>query len=212
MLPLRPILGATVALFLTACAPGRLADLKDVGKLSLGTGIGLSVDAQLGALTHPSLGFAQKQGAIGYDGRESDDFFYSARVSFPQSIFTARAEGAGILEALNSTGWVVSYKQPSLQKALEEADKFLSRKPPREFGQIIDGRTYGGTQRTGHWLPIPGRTDAGPYFTYNALTDFNAGLMVGPFAGRAGVNPLELVDLLLGFVSLDIAGDDPDEE
>jgi len=208
----RPILGSLLALSLTACAPGRLADLRDIGRLSLGTGLGLSADAQLGVLTHPSLGSGSAQGGVGFETREADSYFYTARVSFPMSIFDARAEGAGILEALNSTGWTVSYKVPTLQRGLEEADTPLDRREPREFQQEIDGRVYGGSQRTGHWLPIPGSKDAGPYFTFNAITDFNAGAMVGPFAGRVGVNPLEVVDLLLGFVGLDIACDDPEEE
>jgi len=208
---LRPILASSLMLFLTACAPGRFADLKDTARLSIGGGLGLSLDAQLGALSHPSFGLNASEAGFGLDSRESDVCFYVARVSFPQSIAAARADGAGILEALNSTGWRVSYKVTSVQRGLEEVDTPLDRIPPAEFQQTINGHTYGGDERTGHWLPIPGPNDVGPYFTFHSLTDFNVGGMVGPFSARVGINPLEFVDFLLGFAGLDIAGDDPED-
>ncbi len=47
------VLLAMLLLAATGCAPGRMADLRDSGRLSLGLGLGLSADAKLGTLTHP---------------------------------------------------------------------------------------------------------------------------------------------------------------
>jgi len=42
------------------------------------------------------------------------------------------------------------------------------------------------------------------------LADLSAGAVIGIISARVVINPLELVDLGLGFVGLDIGGDDPE--
>ncbi len=42
--------------------------------------------------------------------------------------------------------------------------------------------------------------------------DFEAGATLGIVSARAGINPLEIIDFLLGFVGVDIAKDDPEKE
>jgi len=52
-------------------SPGRLADLRDCGRFSVGAGPGLLVDAELGWLSHPSVGAMARTQRIGIDTRDN---------------------------------------------------------------------------------------------------------------------------------------------
>jgi hypothetical protein len=52
-------------------SPGRLADLKDCGRASVGIGSGLLVDVELGCLTKPSFGGVARTRRVGIDSRDS---------------------------------------------------------------------------------------------------------------------------------------------
>ncbi|MCH6562406.1 MAG: hypothetical protein IH800_08325, partial [Myxococcales bacterium] len=54
------------------CAPGRVADLKDSGRIGIGLGFGLSLDARLGDLTHPALGLLSVSAMLGFESRDID--------------------------------------------------------------------------------------------------------------------------------------------
>jgi hypothetical protein len=56
-------------------------------------------------------------------------------------------------------------------------------------------------------LPYAGEQPTNSVF--HAITDLEIGLTMGIVSVRVGVNPLEFLDFLLGFVGLDIASDDP---
>jgi hypothetical protein len=193
-----------------ACAPGRLADLCDVAELSVGSGRGFSVDATLGALSQPSLGFyGAKTVAFGVEGRDVEGFIVDSSLTFPYSVVYALEQGSGFFEALNFTGWHTSYAVTALQRGFEEADRPLEPRAPREFQQRIGGHFYGGATRGGRWLPLRSAADRfSPRLRFGDLTRFELGGHLGIGAVRVGVNPLELIDFLLGFAGLDIAGDD----
>jgi len=57
----------------------------------------------------------------------------------------------------------------------------------------------------GRWLNL-----AAPDFkaSFHQMDDIQVGLTLGVLSARVGINRLETLDLLLGFVGLDIAGDD----
>jgi hypothetical protein len=205
------LLGLSLALSACAIAPGRIADLRDVGGASIGSGKGLSVDATLGALSQPSIGlYGAKTVAFGVDGREVQGYIAESRVSLPYSFLYARRNGAGFFEALNFTGWHASFAVSALQRGFEEVDKPLVPRAPREFDRVIDGRRYGGAVTGGRWLPLPSAADRySRPLRFRDLTQLEAGAHVAIFAVRAAFNPLELADFLLGFTGVDIGRDDP---
>jgi len=49
-------------------------------------------------------------------------------------------------------------------------------------------------------------------FSFHELTDLEIGGTLLVFSARAGINPLEIVDFVFGFVGIDIANDDPKKE
>lgn len=200
-----------VVLALAGCAPGRLADLRDAVHGTIGSGKGLSADATLGFLTQPSIGlYGAKTVSLGVDSRDAFGFMGETRVSAPYAYAYARAEGKSVLGSLNSAGWRTAYSVSSMQRGFEEVDRPLKPVQPREFGKELDGRRYGGRAVGGRWLPLPSAADEfSPLLTFANATELALGAHIGIFAARAGVNPLELVDFLLGFGGLDIAGDDP---
>jgi hypothetical protein len=207
----RAIGGMLVIVSLCACAPGRIADLQDSAKLSLGGGIGLSADASLGFVSQPSIGLFSKGAMLGFEGRNAGGVTFQERVSFPYTFAVATRDGKSVLSALNYTGFRSAFKVAGVQRAFEEIDRPLDALPPRELGLEIEGVRYGGEVRGGRWLPIPGGVadDYSRPFSFRSLTDFHAGAHFGIVGVRAGFNPLELVDFALGFAGLDIAGDDP---
>jgi hypothetical protein len=48
-----------------------LADLSDCGRFSVGTGVGLMADVELGWLSHPSVGIMSKTKRLGIDARDN---------------------------------------------------------------------------------------------------------------------------------------------
>jgi len=193
----------------TGCATGRIADLRDVAKLSLHAGLGFSVDARLGALSQPSIGLWSTSMGVGLESRDVGGIYFQKRVSFPYSVSYFRERKRGLLSSLNATGWHASFQVRGFQRAFEEIDRPLGTRPPREFGREIDGLLYGGQVREGAWLPIPDPSREDPVLTsFVEWTRFEFGAQGGIFGGRVGFNPIEFADFLLGFGGLDIAGDD----
>ncbi len=212
---LRPAV-ALVLLVLAGCAPGRMADLKDSGRLSVGLGLGLSADVKLGDLTHPSLGILSASAMYGVDTRHVEGLFYEARTSEPYATFWSMSRGFSTLDALNSTGWRGAFEVHSVDVAIEAIADVDPQAPPEELGVEVEGEgeVLAGRISIGRWLPLPrqSRKREFPLWTYNTATDFQAGATLLLVAARAGVNVLETLDFLLGFAGFDIAGDDPKEE
>lgn len=205
----RGMLLAILSGVLSGCLSGRMADLRDVAKLSVHGGLGFSVDARLGVLTQPSFGLWSTSMGVGFESRDVSGVYFFKRINFPYSIAYLRGAGRPTGSALLSTGWYANYQVRGFQRAFEEIDRPLSTRPPRELGKEIDGVRYGGTLREGAWLPLPDDAREAPLSeSFMEWTQFDFGAQAGPFGGRAGANPLELVDFLLGFVGIDIASDD----
>ncbi len=98
-----------IGLVFTACAPGRLADLRDSFKLSAGLGFGLSADAKAGALTHPSVGIFSAAAMLGWDSRDVYGEFFEARVSEPYATDWDLKDGVSVPDAINHSGFLVAF-------------------------------------------------------------------------------------------------------
>ncbi|MBS3763968.1 MAG: hypothetical protein ACLFWL_13670 [Candidatus Brocadiia bacterium] len=176
---------AVLALLLlgSGCASDRIADLKDCGRLSIGVGLGLSADVKIGDLTHPSLGLMSYTYRVGHENRDISGQWSEMEGAFPLVIVANR----------------------------------LGAENPFFASYIADTTRKGGAggmekfHRVGFWLPFERRKlDKGKLglSPFNTATDLQAGATLGIVSARAGINPLEIVDFLLGFVGLDIARDD----
>ena len=101
------------------------------------------------------------------------------------------------------------------------------RPPLRDAVRLLDGRairSVAGGESAPHLPakrrrlvadPLPAveptdgpRAEANPFAFHNA-TRLEGQLSLGVVSVRAGINPLEILDFLLGFLGFDIAGDDP---
>jgi hypothetical protein len=170
---------------LCGCA-SRMADLRDCGRLSVGVGLGLSADVKVGDLTHPSLGLMTVTHRVGLENREIVGYWKEGECAFP------------LIEVPNKLG--------------EDCGFFTS------YGRDLFAEGHDGARDqchvVGFWLPFE-RYKVGScelkQSAFNSTTDLQAGLTLGVVSARVGVNPLEIVDFLLGFVGLDIAGDDERE-
>ncbi len=209
------ILGRVFALLacltVLGCAPGRMADLKDSGRISAGIALGLSVDVRLGDLSHPAVGLASSGAMIGYDSRDVDGAWFEARVSDPFAIHWYRREGASWGFALNASGWRGVWESLGFLDALDEFDEPFDQEPLPETGSILRGEMLDGNVSVSRWLPIPGGPDPAPLVSFNTATDLQVGATLLLLGARAGFNPLEFLDFLLGFAGQDIAGDDPQD-
>ena len=176
----------------SGCAPGRLDDLADCGKLSVGFGFGLEVHAKLGCLTHPSLGFgASGTYRAGHESREISGTWFEFRAVWPIMSWLGLLWGEPDLGTCN-----LSFIA-SRGLTMDDVDSGLD-----EVGYLLPLLVYlGGGMDPELDLPDP--------LSFHEATDLQLGGTLLLVSARVGVNPLEIVDLLLGFVGIDIAGDDP---
>jgi len=162
------------------CATGRMADLQDCGKLSLGFGPGLGADIAIGSLTHPSIGIMTKTHRVGFEGRDLVGRWTEMECLFPV---------APVLGALSEADpWGISYFRAV---TAINGEKEESRMHPQEVDRWINFNSER-NPKVSH---------------FKKATDFQVG--VSAFLSvRLGLNPLEIVDFLLGFAGIDIASDD----
>ena len=210
MLSLRASLALLVAMALLGCAPGRVADLRDSGRIGIGFGLGLSADAKLGDLTHPALGVASASAMMGFESRDIDGPWYEAHASAPYAIPWYRREGKSWGYALGSSGWRGTWEALDWLDALVEVDEMIDQDALPETGTRVGGELLDGKVTVRRWLPIPGLVEeTSPLFSFNTATDLQLGAHLLLINARLGFNPLEFLDFLLGFGGLDIADDDP---
>ena len=192
------------------CAPGRVADLKDSGRISFGLSLGLSADAKLGDLTHPAVGVASASAMFGFESREIDGSWYEARVSDPYAIYWYRRAGKPWRYALASSGWRGVWESLGWMDAVDELDEPIDQEPLPETGTVFEGELLDEAITVARWLPLPGGSDEfSPLWRFNTASDLQVGATVLLVGARVGFNPLEFLDLLLGFGGFDLAGDDP---
>ena len=168
-----------IALICQGCATGRIADLRDCGKLSVGAGFGLGADVGVGALTHPSVGIVSMTKRVGLEDR-----FIYGQWTHAETYFPALLVGVAI--ASSPSDYAFSYGG-------EMSD--------------LNGAEGKVCTKEGRWLNFIGKTYPERSF-FNKATDLEAGATLGVISARVGFNPLEFIDFLLGFVGLDVAGDD----
>ncbi len=192
----------------SGCAPGRIADLRDSGRIGIGAGLGLSVDVKAGDLTHPALGVASVAAMVGFESRHIDGPFFDARVADPYATLWYRRAGVPWGFSLLSSGWRGVWEVVDLADAAGEFDEPIDKEPPPGQGETHEGEILDGAITTGRWLGIPSGPD--PIWTYNTASDVQVGVHALVINLRAGFNLLEFLDFLVGFAGFDPAGDDPD--
>ena len=178
-------------------APGRMLDLGDCGTLGVGVGGGLDATVQAGALAEVSLGIGHDMRYLGWNGHTGATEWENAQLSWPPSLLMSvvahglREDGCGLL-------------QPETFYAVPDPDRMTE--PPRPGNRTPVGRE---SKHFGYALPLlsePGRRRTA---TFHNATRFEAEVSLGVVSVRAGINPLEILDFILGFFGFDIAGDDP---
>lgn len=189
-------LACLMPLLIAGCATGRLADLRDCGRLSVGLGLGVGAEASLGIIGNPSLGAVANKSMFGFDNRDCSGMWTETESFFPASSIIS-----GVMNLISdggpSTDPTFAPYARQIQMNIQHG-KYL----PRDRW-IIQNRY----RNFFIGLPHPGEQPTNSVF--HAITDLEIGATAGIVAVRVGVNPLELLDFLLGFVGLDIAGDDP---
>jgi len=182
------------------CAPGRLDDLADCGRISVGVGLGFEGHAKLGCLTHPSLGIVGSANLmIGHENRHVTGFWGDVRLVTPVwTLIAASGRHASPDLLLNFTS-SHCITVVTLESLMEEEPQDRAAWTQERF-----------------WLPLllylaeesPEEMEYGDPLAFNQITDLEIGGTWIVVSGRIGINPLEIADFLLGFVGLDIAGDD----
>ena len=170
----------------SGCSTGRIADLRDCGRLSVGYGLGLEATAKIGCLMHPSIGvIGSSTKRIGHENRHLPCIWQERQVVWP--VLLAFAGGRA---------WGANRGSPP----------FLS------YVRSCHGQGHGTCYFETVWFPcLCGDSDYHP-FSFHELSDVEAGATLGIITIRAGINPLEIMDFLLGCIGLDMAKDDPQRE
>ena len=179
----RECMVVVLAAFAVGCAPGRMADLADCGKASVGIGFGLEAHAKVGFLTHPSLGIGSMTSRVGHESRVRTAAWGEVRCVWPVSSLmdTFLAE-----DPMSLNVSFVSGRGP--------------HNNPLEVGYLLPLLVYAGMHADNEtYRPL----------AFKEATDLQLGGTLLLVSARVGVNPLEIVDFLAGLVGLDPAGDDP---
>ena len=193
---------ALAALAMLACgcrsiAPGRMLDLGDCGTFGVGVGYGLDATIQAGALAEASLGIGHKIRYLGWNGHTGVTKWENAQLSCPPSLFMS-ALAMGMAE--NNCCLL----PPETFYAVPEPNRMDA--PPRPGNRTPAGSE---SKHFGYALPLLSEQGRRRTCTFHNATRLEAEVSLGVVSVRAGINPLEILDFLLGFLGFDIAGDDP---
>lgn len=189
---MKHVLWCIVLVFLVSgCAAKRMADLRDCGRFSVGSGLGLDASAKIGCVVHPSLGICSYTNRVGYEDRYRHGRWDEVQVVWP--LFMMGCWIDKLFGATNVT--------PLASYALE-------RTPPLP-DRMEDDNTYETS-----WFPIlqAGQGNTHDPFSFHEITDIEIGVTLGVVSVKAGINPLEIFDFFLGCVGFDIANDDRKDE
>ena len=191
---------ASLALLAGGCrsvAPGRMLDLGDCGTFGVGVGAGLDATIQAGALAEASLGIGHNIRYVGWNGHTGVTEWQNAQLSWPPSLFMS-----ALAMGMRDNGCCLL--PPETFYAAPEPNRMDA--PPRP-----GNRTPAGTESKhfGYALPLLSEAGRRRTATFHNATRVEAEVSLGVVSVRAGLNPLEILDFLLGFLGFDIAGDDP---
>ena len=141
--------------------------------------------AKVGCVVHPSLGIGSFTHRLGVEDR-----YRAGTWSETQIVWPAALMGQMLDNSFGSSGTLlVSYAR--------------DRRP-----QLPDGGEYHTS-----WFPLLNTRGRVPNETaFHEITDLEVGGTIILVSVKAGINPLEILDFLLGYVGLDIGKDDPKPE
>lgn len=183
-----------VTLSCTGCAQywqNRLNDFADVGKVGLGVGGALGVDAQVTDFIHPSFGLSVGGFFVGHENRDVSGAWTHLALVFPTATAMANIAGKDLPKEANgvTSAQVIIYKQI----VWVEASRYMVWKD--------------------YYTITMGDSDPKPaHVSWARRMGVEATVSLLFVSARAGVNPAELLDFVLGFTTLDIAGDDKVED
>ena len=178
-------------------APGRMLDLGDCGTLGVGVGGGLDATVQAGALAEASLGIGHDIRYLGWNGHTGVTEWENAQLSWPPSLLMSVLE-MGMSE--NNCCLL----PPETFFAVPDPKRMTA--PPRPGNRTPAGSE---SKQFGYALPLLSERGRRRTATFHNATRIEAEAALGVVSIRAGINPLEIIDFLLGFLGFDIAGDDP---
>ncbi len=190
---------ASVSVGCRSIAPGRLRDLGDCGTFAIGQGIGFDASLELGCVAQPAVGVFHDMKYIGWNA-----FYHATEWSEEDLAWPFTAALVPVAAAFGNTDRLCA--MPFVSWTGERSVRWQAENPPRTY-----------RRSDGVWLPIlflpweptdGPRAEANPFAFHNA-TRLEGQLSLGVVSVRAGINPLEILDFLLGFLGFDIAGDDP---
>ena len=177
----------SVALIASGCATGRIADLRDCGRASVGIGMGLGAEVGLGVIGTPSVGVLSHKQMYGWESRHCSGMWVEQETFWPASSVI------GFL----FRGWNEGNRNSGAYFA--------------PYGRMLGDRLHPPQNKTVHQRNMIvgiGNRDEPQSSAFNTITDFECGATLGIISARAGINPLEIVDFIFGFVGIDIANDD----
>lgn len=162
----------------SGCSTTRISDLRDCGRFSIGAGVGLGAHLELGAIIHPAIGAESHMKRIGFEDRKLMGTWDEKEYFTPVLLFRY------------------------LRTLLTISVSYIRTMHIEGNDNKYDDQT------TGSWLNFKASDMDSNKNTFNRLTDLEAGASLGVVSIRAGINPLEIVDFIFGFMGVDIAGDD----
>lgn len=184
---------AVVALSISGCATGRVGDLRDCGRLSVGYGLGLGVEVSLGAIGNPSVGVMSTKAMYGWESRDLVGMWTETE-----------------------TYWPVSSVLAVLMAGMSDGPSGLPYPYFAPYGRHINTGRHGENMRENsrirNFFFGTGRYDTPAISVFRSATDIEFGATLVFLSARVGINPLEILDYVLGFFGLDIAKDDMKKE
>ena len=185
-------LGVLTVFLFSGCAAywaNRGKDFADIAKVGVGFGGGLGVDAQATDFVHPSIGVAAVGFCVGHESRDVSGVWMDASVFFPVATIMGNLLGKELPEAGGGTSAHLCVHGE--RRMVIEVSRYMVWK---------DRYTLKEEENKPNGKPVK--------VSWVKRMGVEATVGVPFVMARAGANPAELLDFLLGFTTLDIAGDD----
>ena len=193
----------------------RALDLADCAKANVGVGIGLTADAKATDVMAPGIGIVSYTVNFGHESRKVNGVWLeNIVINTPRFAYEAVAREINETPADEELNGPMVVSQLAFRSVLLPNERWIRKDDELtvEYYTLFNIGGFGRENRATALAGLLRRTGETPRELEKTVwqaSSFEVGATLGVIEARVGINPMEILDFLVGIFGLDLAGDDP---